>query len=202
MRSISERLVLAVVLVSSLQSAKANTEYLGYIAFSNLIPGAPGAPGVNVFSLNNFTGDPLLGGFAVPPTFQSLTPVTFLSSTLTLVAGGLPQVISLGSLGPGSFTPVPLQFADTVDFDSAVFSAVLNTTTFQLADGTTFQATSPAISVNLLPSTGPFLAADIDFGLIAVNGSPAVVPEPAPVCLLLVALPFLRRWLLKRHVLA
>jgi hypothetical protein len=42
---------------------------LGYISFDNLIPGTPGSPGVNGFTIANLTGDPSSGGNDLPPDF-------------------------------------------------------------------------------------------------------------------------------------
>ncbi len=53
-------------------------------------------PGVNSFSINNFTGSASL-----PPDFSVVTPLNFLNATLTLTS---PEaLISLGTIGPGNF---------------------------------------------------------------------------------------------------
>ena len=162
--------------------AVADTVALGYVSFDVLIPGAPGIPGVNTFTVGNFTGDPSLGGNDLPPTFPVLTSVTFLSSSLTLVSGGTSQVFALGDLGPGLYNPPP-DFPDTESFTSATFSATLDTTTFQLDGGGTFNASSNQIAVDLLPSIGNELVAATDLALITVSA----VPEPSEFWMLLLA---------------
>ena len=157
--------------------ALADTVALGYVSFDVLIPAAPGHPGVNTFTVANFTGDPSLGGNDLPPTFPVLTSVTFLSSSLTLVSGATSQVFDLGDLGPGFYNP-PTDFPDTDSFTSATFSATLDTTTFQLDSGGTFNASSNQISVALLPSTGNELIAGAGPQLITVS-SASPVPEPS-----------------------
>lgn len=174
-----QRFILVVVMC--LPALQANTLDLGFISFDVFIPGLPGLPGSNIFSINNFTGDPLLGGFALDPVFPSFTPVTFMNSTLSLVdSGGFTQVVLLGDLDPGTFTPPSLEFSDTVSFAAATFSATLSTTIFQLSNGTTFTAVSPNISVTLLGSSGPFLTPGVDSAIIFVDA----VPEPTSWVLL------------------
>ena len=78
------------------------------------------------FNISNFTGDPLLAGFALPPDFPVLDFLTFSNSSLTLNSGGVSTVISLGDIGPGALSPTdPVQFPDTASFSSVVFTANL-----------------------------------------------------------------------------
>jgi hypothetical protein len=105
--------------------ARANVIDIGFVSFDNVIPsGGPGSPGVNGFSVNNFTGDPALGGFALPPFFPVLTFVTLTNAELDL-SGPSPQSLPLGNLAPGSYDPFTLStaFPDTVLFTSATFTA-------------------------------------------------------------------------------
>ena len=151
--------------------------YLGLVSFDVLIPAGAG-PGVNVFSISNFTGDPGSGGFALPPDFPAFTNLTFMNASLTVNDGILPVVFSLGDLGPGSLSPAILQFPDTSLFISATFSATLSQTSIVLANATIFNAGSPTITVQILPSSGPTLQAGTDFGLISISEAAASVPEP------------------------
>jgi hypothetical protein len=73
---------------------------LGVISLDTLIP-AGSAPGVNVFTINNFTGDPASGGFALPPDFPVLTDAAFLNARLTVSTATSSVVINLGK--PGSW---------------------------------------------------------------------------------------------------
>jgi hypothetical protein len=154
---------------------------IGYLSFDNPIPGAPGSPGVNAFTVGNLTGDPLSGGFALPPTFPVLTNLTFKNSSLELFSGGLlTQTLNLGDIGPGFFSPNDLQFPDTQNFSSALFMATLDFTSLQLDGGGSLTASSDQISALLLPSIGNTLTAGTDFTLIEV----AAVPEPDSLFLL------------------
>jgi len=160
---------------------------LGYISFDNLIPAAPGSPGVNGFTIANLAGDTSTGGSEAPPGFPVLTFVTFLNSSLELFSGASTQTVSLGSLGPGIFNPFALQFPDTSTFSSARFTATLDTTGFALdplAGSGTFTASSNLISVLLQPSSGHALLAGTDFALISVSSQPTAVPEPNHLMLL------------------
>lgn len=167
---------------------------VGLISFDVLIPADPPDPGVNAFNITNFTGDPVSGGFALPPDFPVLTSVTFLSSSLTLVLDDSTiEVVSLGDIAPGPFLdlltgdpPLSLQFPDTTGFVSATFSATLSSIFFLLSDGSTVMATSPSISAVLLPAAGTTLTAGTDFALIDVPTTPVstAIPEPASLVLL------------------
>jgi hypothetical protein len=148
---------------------------VGVLSFDVLIPGVPGSPGINVFDISNLTGDPSSGGFALPPDFPAFTPLTLLSSKLTLIGAGSSQTIDLGDIAPGPFGSTgPLQFPDTVLFSSAIFSATLSTSHILLSDGSAFIAPSTSINSVLLPSAGLSLLANTDFAIIAVTN----VPEP------------------------
>lgn len=157
---------------------------VGLISFDVLIAGDTNTPGVNVFDTFNFTGDPALGGFALPPDFPVLDSVIFLNSSLTLLNSGSPLVIPLGDLGPGALSPTdPVQFPATSLFTEAIFSATLSQMSFLLSDGSTFAAGSPTIAADLIPSSGPSLVAGTDFSIITVSNVSAV-PEPGSGLLL------------------
>lgn len=155
---------------------------LGFVSFDNVIPGEPGSPGVNGFSVYNFTD-----AFALPPFFPSLTSVTFMDAMLDL-SGPSPQSLSLGELAPGAYDPITLgtTFPDTALFTSATFSAALSETTLNLAGGGLFLADSATINLILSPSSPPDLTAGVDLGLITVSGQLAT-PEPASIILLATA---------------
>jgi len=158
---------------------------LGILNFDELIPGDGDNPGVNVFSITNLTGDPLLSGFALPPDFPVFTFVDFLNSILTLDDGGSLPVVDLGIISPGPFAPPgSLLFPDTVAFTSGIFSATLSQTSLLLADGTTFIAGSSTVVVTIVPSGGSLVPGD--FAIISVTGE--LAPEPRTIVLVLGAL--------------
>ena len=164
-----------------------STINVGLISFDNLIPGAPGAPGVNVFSINNFTGNPGSGGFAVPPDFPIFTSVILQNVSLTLAGSAGPSFIPLSDLGPGSYTPNEFKFPETTTFSSAIFTATLNTTVLSLSDGTVFSASSSTVVATLLPSSGLSLGPGVDFVLVQISGTSSV-PEPSGLSLFAAAL--------------
>lgn len=182
----TRRLLIALLLTLTFPAlAFCNFASIGVISFDNLIPPGSG-PGVNVFDISNFTGDPGLGGFALPPDFPVFTSLTFLSVSLTVDDGVSPFTIVLGDIGPGSFSPTdPVQFADTVNFVSATLTATLSQTSLLLFDSSTFNAGSPTITVQILPSSGPFLQAGTDFAVISVSDT---VPEPGTWILTLIGI--------------
>ncbi len=177
-------------------AAFCSTLNIGLISFDVLIPGDINTPGVNVFNISNFTGDPGSGGFALPPDFPAFDSLIFLSASLTLTGGASPLVIPLGDLGPGAFSPTdPLQFADTSLFTGAIFTATLSQTSFLLFGGSTFVAASSTITAELLPSSAPSLVAGTDLAVVTV--SDANVPEPSTALLLVSTLAILiasRAW--------
>jgi hypothetical protein len=152
--------VLSIVLLLAPTVATCATVDLGLISFDLLIPGTANAPGVNVFNIFNFTGDPASGGFALPPDFPVLDSLTLLNSSLTLMSGGPPMMIPLGDLGPGALSPTSsMQFPDTSVFTGAIFTATLGQTAFLLSDGSTFHPRSPVITAEFLRASGPSLVA-------------------------------------------
>ena len=173
------RLSVAVIFLCCPLVALADIFPVGYLSLDILIPGAPGSPGVNAFTVGDLTGDPSAGGFAVPPTFPVITSLTFKNSSLVLVSGGFSQTFLLGDIGPGFFSSNELEFADIEDFSSATFSATLDTTSLQLDGGGSFAASSALISALLLPSSGNSLVAGTDFVYITVFNEETAVPEPA-----------------------
>jgi hypothetical protein len=71
--------------------------------------------------INNFKGDPTLGGFALPPDFPVCTFVTFKNAQLTLAKPSGTEVFGLGDLGPG--TTISDLITSSADILSANFSA-------------------------------------------------------------------------------
>lgn len=149
----------------------------GVFSFDNLIPAMTSAPGVNVFDITNLTGDPDSGGYALPPDFPIFASLVFQNATLTLDTGSSTLTIPLGDIGPGPLADTsPVQFPDIMSFVSATFTATLSQTVLPLWDSSTFVANSPTVTVELLPSSGPFLQAGVDSAVIVLDNS---VPEPA-----------------------
>ena len=180
-------LCLSLTYVSVVGHASADTIDLGFISFDGFIPGNSGSPGVNEFSINNFTGDPGLGGLALPPDFPVFTFLTIQAAQLSLVEPSGNEVFPLGDLAPG--TIVTDLFTASTDILSATLSGTISQTTLALSDGSTFTAESASIQTLMLPSSPPFLNTT-DFAVITVSGSPTTIPEPTTWCLLLVgALP-------------
>jgi hypothetical protein len=173
------RLAVAVVFLWCPLVALADYMPVGYLSLDVFIPADSGSPGVNNFTVANLTGDPSAGGFAVPPTFPVTTSLTFKNSSLVLVSGVSSQTVDLGDIGPGFFSSSDLEFADTVAFSSATFTATLDATALQLDGGRTFVVSSELISTLLSPSSGDTLTAGTDFAYINVTGDLAPVPEPA-----------------------
>jgi hypothetical protein len=196
------RLGIAVVLLMMLFASVACADLVpvGLLSFELVIPGASGSPGVNGFTVANLTGDPAFNGFALPPDFPVLSDVTFQSSTLTLTAASVPHVYNLGDIGPGFFSSPGIQFADTILFSSAIFSAVLSPTHFDLS-GTPglFQVDSATIIADLLPSSGGELVAGTNFAVMNASGTLVTNPVPEPnlfrllIPLLLALLPLYRQ---------
>jgi hypothetical protein len=187
-------LVVAVAVLVVPAQGLADIVDLGYVSFDNLIPAGSGSPGVNGFTIANLTGDPASGGNDLPPGFAAFTPVTFLNSSLEWFSDNSSQTVSLGDLGPGFFNPLVLQFSDSATFTSALFTATLDMTAFQLdpsVGGGIFMASSDQISVLLQPSSGNSLVASTDYTLIAVSS----VPEPNSLFLLGSVLGFGLMWL-------
>jgi hypothetical protein len=170
------------------QNATATPISIGTLAFDELIPGA-----TSVFSITNFTGDPSSGGFALPPDFPSLTPVTLTNASLRIVAdGGVETVLDLGDIGPGpllSGTGDPLlvlQFPLSAALLSARFTATIAAGSLALAGGDTFDPSTLSIFAELLPGLDPFLVPGAALTTIDVDGTRvAAIPEPMTATLLL-----------------
>jgi hypothetical protein len=149
---------------------------VGLVSFDNLIPGAPGAPGVNGFTIQNFTGSNTL-----PGTPDS--PISFENAAVVLNGT---QTVDVGTVDPGSVQPGALQFPDTQTFTEANFSATLSTLFFTIT-GQQYEASSNLLTADLIPSTPPDLAAGTDFVILTVDASPVVAaaaPEPGSLMLL------------------
>lgn len=193
------RLVLCLSLgyVSVGGHAFADTINLGFIAFDGFIPGSSGSPGVNEFSINNFTGDPSLGGLALPPDFPVFTFLTIQAAQLTVFEPSGNEVFALGDLSPG--TVISDLVTASTDILSATLSGTISQTAVALSDGSTFTAESASIQATVIPSSPPFLNTT-DLALITVSNTATTIPEPATWCLLLVgALPFTFKLIKKSH---
>jgi hypothetical protein len=107
--------------------ARADILDIGVMSLDVLIPPAGASPGVNVFDIYNFTGDPSLSGYALPPDFPVLTFVTLEDVSILFNGAGSPVIlpdIAPGQLDRGSAP----QFAGDVRFTSALFTAILSDT--------------------------------------------------------------------------
>jgi len=168
--------------------ALADSLNIGFISFDGFIPGSSGSPGVNEFSINNFTGDPSLGGSALPPDFPAFTFLTIQGAQLTVVEPSGNEVFPLGDVGPG--TVISDFVTASTDILSAMLSGTISQTTLALSDGSSFTAESASIHATVFPLSPPFLN-PTDSALITVSNTATAIPEPATWCLLLVgALPF------------
>jgi hypothetical protein len=171
--------ILAVLLFVFPAFSFADTVNIGLIAFETFSPGLGGSD-VNVFNITNQTGDPL-------EDFPVVDPLTFNNSTLTLVlddgTGTHTLAIALGSISPGGLLPpVDLQFDVSVVFYSAIFTATLSQSSFNLLGGNLFIPDSSDFSVELLPPGATTLTPG-DLAVFTVSGKSVppefAVPEPS-----------------------
>jgi hypothetical protein len=168
----ARRLCLAMVLLCVLPAiSAADSLPIGLLSFNTSIFGNPGT---NAFTISNFTGI-----FALPPDFPVLDSLIFLGSTLTVVQASGSTVFNLGDLGPGDFS---VEVSQSEVFLSALFTATLSQTMFQLANGSFFIA-SPTFSTDLLPAAGSTLTPDVDLAVMNVSGTIAQVTEPISLLL-------------------
>lgn len=149
---------------------------IGAITYDNVVPGTATSPGIDGFSIANLTGDPSMGGWAIPPDFPSLTGVTLLNPQLTLLSPGSIQVVQLPNIGPGFATPAQLYFLDGTPFLSATLTASLSTTALTLYDGSTFNAGSPTLTTTMSPLNGTTLMPGVDSALISLSDTPVAPP--------------------------
>jgi hypothetical protein len=163
--------------------AKADNIVLGVLSFDSIIPDAPGAPGVNGFTIYNFTG----------PNAQPGTPgtaISFLNSSLLLNGS---QLVNIGQIDPGSVQPLDLQFPSTNPFTDATLSATLSKTLFAI-NGKNYFAAGDQLTGDLQPLFPPDLTAGTDFALLSIEANPVAsspVPEPAYLWLVLAPLALL-----------
>jgi hypothetical protein len=152
-------------------AAKANIFNLGIFSFDGLIPDGA-TPGVNIFDIYNFTG-PV---WSLPAAFPVITALTLRNVTVTLNGMAGTQIIPLGDIAPGLFTPPPsIEFADTRTFTSVTLTADLSSAALMLFNGGTSQLPSDVVTATILPSIGPNLAAGTDLTVISAT----TTPEPA-----------------------
>ena len=179
LKSLATRLILFGFLAGAVLPLSADTLTIGFISFDNLVPDAPGSPGVNVFTVYDLTG---------VNSFLSPTPVSdeldFLNSTMTL--NGLVPAVQVGPLAPlaggqGAQLP-PLEFPTSQAFTSAVFNAELSQLTFSV-NGQEYLANSNLITASIVASLPPNLTAGLDSVEITIDASPVATPEPSSYCL-------------------
>jgi hypothetical protein len=167
---------------------------IGYISYDMY------QPGLDSFSIYNFTGDA-----ALPPDFNVVTPLNILNATLVLTGpSASASPISLGTIGPGPLLDdmgnplLSLQFDSLSTFTSATLMGTLDTTNVLMADNTTSQL-NPNIFFTLYPSSGNSLQAGVDFGIIYAGVPVVGVPEPSVFLLILSGFAaFLVFWLVLR----
>ena len=173
--------------VISTYTATADTINLGYLSLVTVVPANPPFPGTVGFQVFNNVGDPLAGGYSLPPDFPVYDNLILQNLTLTFVIGGNSQSFVLGGLGPGSYDPPPAQqLSDFTLFDSATLTGTLSSSIFTLYDGSIWQASSMDFSAILLPSSGATLLPDIDLVVFGVEAQPnsSAVPEPSTFLLM------------------
>jgi hypothetical protein len=170
----------------TISSLAADSLNIGVLSFNNLNPGGGGSAGINDFEVDNLSG----ALFALPPDFPVSDSITLRGVQVTVfpTGGGSSQVVSLGDLSPGVYTPDALHFLDSSQFAEATLQAALSQTSFLLFDGSTFVADSAAIDATLLPSSGPVLQPGQDFVVLSVSGEVSAVPEARHTAFFLVAL--------------
>lgn len=108
-------------------------------------------PNLGFYSIRvyNLTGDPTQRGYALPPDYPVLTPLTWRQANVTYVtvdkAGNqVARTVALGEISPGAFTSKDLVFDKSTQFQSITFSGVIQPGTFNTASGT---YTSPDLVV-------------------------------------------------------
>jgi hypothetical protein len=183
--------VLLVLTLGMTARAEATSIPVGVLAFDTFVSGPDGT---NAFFLYNFTGDPGSGGFALPPDFPVVTPLVFTAPLLEWTGpAGSPFNFGNVGIGPGAHDPEPqIQFPDSDLFTSARFTALLNLSVFQLADGRFFSASSTAIDISLVNPAGALAIGD--FAVLTIEADeiteppPSQVPEPATLTLVATAL--------------
>jgi hypothetical protein len=161
---------------------------IGLLSFDELIAGPPGL-GVNYISLQNFTGDPADGGFAIDPDFPVYSAIEFRNLKLTISIGMAELDFALPNLGPGGLGPLAeLQFANDIPVDWVRLSGELAPSTLQLASGKAVVLPGESFSAKLLPFNGIALVANSDLAVVSVPLT--AVPEPAALLITGLALTF------------
>ncbi len=170
--------------------------YVGVIAFNELIPSAPGAPGVNVFDIQNFTG-----AYSFPPDLPVVSDLTILSASLQLYQGAtLYDTLLLGDIGPGPLLNLagdPLaQVAGDLSFTAARLVGTLSFTSLLLDTGGTVDIL-PFLDVVFAPGSGPSFNFGDGVAIRVETVTSSAVPEPVPGWMLLAGMAVLaahRRW--------
>lgn len=153
-------------------AARASSTAVGDLEFNSY------SAGMNVFAVNNYTGSNNLGFFPVADNVSFDTVVLNATESDSSVL-----TFTLGDLGPGNVVTLP--FSSSIDFTQVTFTATLDPSTFTLTDTSTFVA-NPSLTFTLLPSSGTFLVADADFGVINAE-SLSISPTPEPSTFILFA---------------
>lgn len=176
------------ILLSGPLTVRADTVNVGVFSFDVLNPESTTSLGVNTFSLYNFTGP----AFNLPPDFPALDELTFTGVSITVNLSGGPDVVLLGDLGPGLYSPASasLEYLESDHVLSAALTASLAISQFDLADGNVFELSSQQLTAILLPSSGNALSPGVDFVLITASGTEvaSAVPEPRSAPFLLISM--------------
>lgn len=174
---------------------------IGTLSFDSFIPE------VNAFNISNYTGDPAVGGYSLPPDLPVFDGLTLIGSYIDIITDNGSQTISLGDISPGplldpSGNPLlSLQYLETENILSATLSGQLSMTSFYLYDGSLFNADSDLFSVLLNPSSGGYLTAGLDLAVIDIAGQTTTsVPEPATILLMASGIGMIAVYRIKRDV--
>ncbi len=171
----------------------ASTFSFGLLSYDVLIPGDTQQLGVNVLTLQNFTGPS-----ALAPDFPITDALDFANLMLTIVTANGSLTHSFQGFGPGAFPYSPLlQFPSNTEIDSVILSALLTQNQFNVSGLGLQTVQNNLLLYQLLPSAGETLQPGIDFGVLTIAGTTSSIPEPATWMLVASAAVLVRvkRWL-------
>jgi hypothetical protein len=129
---------------------------------------------VNAVTIQNLTG-----AFFLDPDFPVTTPLVFQNASITVLTDATSDVVALGDIGPGVFSPSILEFSSDIQILSLTFSATLSPTLFDVSGTGQQEAASPNLVLAVTPTAGDFLEPGVDFGILTITTADTAVPEPA-----------------------